>query len=149
MILFSDLGALLTVESEMPFAEAEFQFNSGIFDELMADGHGVSSHCGITPDAPVEPPMVFSDEFAVRKVKMDAVIDAEQYLVCSGRQGRRDWILGAYNAGFKESDVVVSFAYHSLPPEKRPPGLTDEYILLVGPMMTRCPLTSPSAFTSV
>jgi len=129
MNTFEPHGALLTVESEVPFSTAATEWNSDIFDQLMARGHGVGTHCDIVPDQPVLPPPEIAAQFSERKVLMDALIGEENNLGCSGGQGRNDWIVGAHLAGFKFVNGIVGFAFLSMPLDNRPDGWTDEYIL--------------------
>jgi hypothetical protein len=132
MDTFDAHGALLTIESEIPFSTMAKKVQSDIFDQLMARGHGVGTHCDITPDVPVIPTDEFSQEFVARKTLMDDLVGAENNLGCSGGQGRNDWIAGAHLAGFKFIDGVVGFGYLSMDEDKRPEGWTDDYILKEG-----------------
>ena len=132
MDVFDAHGALLTIESEIPFATAASAWDSDIFDRLMARGHGVGTHCDIGPDQPLVPIGEFAQQFIDRKAPMDALIGADNNLGCSGGQGRNDWILGADIAGFKYIAGIVGFAYLSMPLENRPEGWTDGHILIDG-----------------
>jgi len=132
MDTFDAHEALLTIESEIPFSTMAKKVQSDIFDQLIARGHGVGTHCDIKPDVPVIPVDEFSQEFAVRKAPMDDLVGAANNLGCSGGQGRNDWIAGAHLAGFKFIDGVVGFGYLSMDEDKRPEGWTDDYILKEG-----------------
>ncbi len=140
METFGAYDAKLTIESEIPFATAELQFETGIFGELLAAGHGVGTHCDITPNAPRVEPAVYAEEFRQRKTPMDMLIGAENNLGCSGGQGRSDWILGAHLAGFKFLDGTVAFGFLSMDEEDRPEGWTDDYILRQGHFHDNIPL---------
>ena len=62
MDTFEKFGALLTIESEIPFASAATQWNNDIFTRILERGHGVGTHCDIKADQPVLP----VEEFALR-----------------------------------------------------------------------------------
>jgi hypothetical protein len=128
MSTFDAHGAKLTIESEIPFSAAALEYGSDIFAELLAAGHGVGTHCDITPNAPRMETEAYAQEFIARKTPMDALIGVENNLGCSGGQSRSDWILGAHLAGFRYIDGPVAFGFLSMPEENRPEGWTDDYI---------------------
>jgi hypothetical protein len=140
MSTFAAHGAKLTVESEIPFSTAAIESGSEIFTELLESGHGVGTHCDITPGAPRMEAEAYAQEFIARKTPMDMLIGADNNLGCSGGQSRSDWILGAHLAGFRYVNGPVAFGFLSMPEENRPEGWTDEYILDEGHFHANIPL---------
>ena len=132
MDTFEKYDALLTIESEMPFAKAAIEWSSDIFQAILNRGHGAGTHCDISPLQPILSIEEFSEQFRERKVLMDTLIGVENNLGCSGGQGFNDWILGASAAGFKFIDGIVGYAFLSMPLEKRPAGWTNDYIIEQG-----------------
>lgn len=131
MGIFSELGAVMTVESEIPFAEKAIATNSSIFTELLDAGFGVGTHCDITPtlDLSAEEMAV---EFSARKAPMDTLIGAGNNLGCSGGGTRSDWVTAAHLAGFKYINGIVGFHYLPMGEEARPEGWTDDAIFKGG-----------------
>jgi len=129
MDLADEYGAILTFESEKPFARANALWNLNIMAEVRDRGFGVGTHCDIGFN---EPPMAvdkFAAMFAENKSLVDALIGAENNLGCSGGGSVNDWALAASQAGFKYLDGIVSMHYLSMPMENRPsPEFTDEFI---------------------
>jgi hypothetical protein len=129
MDLAAEYGALLTVESEKPFARANAKWNLNIMAEIRDRGFGVGTHCDIGFN---EPPMsveAFAVMFTENKSLVDALIGAENNLGCSGGGSVNDWALAAAQAGFKYLDGIVSMHYLSMPIQNRPgPEWTDEFI---------------------
>ena len=132
MDTFDKYDALLTIESEIPFAKAAIEWSSDIFQAILNRGHGAGTHCDISPLQPILSIEEFSEQFRERKVLMDTLIGVENNLGCSGGQGFNDWILGASAAGFKFIDGIVGYAFLSMPLEKRPAGWTNDYIIEQG-----------------
>ena len=129
MDLADEYGAILTFESEKPFARANALWNLNIMAEIRDRGFGVGTHCDIGFN---EPPMAvgkFAAMFVENKSLVDALIGAENNLGCSGGGSVNDWALAASQAGFKYLDGIVSMHYLSMPMENRP-GLewTDEFV---------------------
>ena len=128
MTLFEQEGGVMTVESEVPFATKELEMNEGIFDELLARGMGVGTHCDISSRLDISAEEM-AEEFRLRKAPMDQLVGAENNLGCSGGASESDWATAASMAGFKYLNGLVSFHYLSMPVEARPgPIWTDEYI---------------------
>ncbi|MBA4379511.1 MAG: hypothetical protein C0393_02295 [Anaerolinea sp.] len=129
MDLAEEYGAILTIESEKPFARGNTLWGVNIMAEVRDRGFGVGTHCDIGFN---EPPMAvdkFAAMFAENKSLVDALIGVENNLGCSGGGSVNDWALAASQAGFKYLDGGVSMRYLSMPMENRPgPEWTDEFI---------------------
>ncbi len=129
MDLADEYGAILTIESEQPFARANALWNLNMMAEVRDRGFGVGTHCDIGFN---EPPMSvnqFAAMFAENKSLVDALIGAENNLGCSGGGSVNDWALAASQAGFKYLDGIVGMHYLAMPLENRPgPEWTDEFI---------------------
>ncbi len=129
MDLADEYGAILTIESEQPFARANALWNLNIMAEIRDRGFGVGTHCDIGFN---EPPMSvnqFAAMFTENKSLVDALIGAENNLGCSGGGSVNDWALAASQAGFKYLDGIVGMHYLSMPLENRPNSTwTDDFI---------------------
>lgn len=129
MDLADEYEALLTIESEKPFARANTIWGINMMEEIMLRGHGVGTHC----DIGYRDPLMSVDEYAAlfteNKQLVDDLIGAENNRGCSGGGSRNDYVLAAHMAGFKYLDGIVSMHYLSMPMENRPgPEWTDAYI---------------------
>ncbi|MDP2624721.1 MAG: hypothetical protein Q8P27_00880, partial [Candidatus Peregrinibacteria bacterium] len=128
MDLAEEYGAILTIESEKPFARANVIWEYNIMEEIMNRGHGVGTHCDIgaqETDMSVEE---FTELFKENKELVDALVGEENNLGCSGGGSATDWVLAASAAGFKYIDGIVGFHYLAMPLSARPEGWTDAYI---------------------
>jgi hypothetical protein len=129
MDLAGEYEALITIESEKPFARANATWGVNILAEIQSRGFGVGTHCDIGYN---EPPMSVADYaamFTENKSLVDALIGAENNLGCSGGGSVNDWALAASQAGFKYLDGIVAMHYLSMPLENRPsPVWTDDFI---------------------
>jgi hypothetical protein len=129
MDLAQEYGAILTIESEKPFARANTIWNVNIMAEIRDRGFGVGTHCDIGFNEPPMPVNQFSAMFAENKALVDALIGSENNLGCSGGGSVNDWALAASQAGFKYLDGIVSMHYLSMPIKNRPdPVFTDAFI---------------------
>ncbi len=132
MDMADEYDAILTIESEQPFARANTLWDHNMMKEIMDRGHGVGTHCDLGPkytDNELNP-MEFSKAFAVNKALVDDLIGEENNHGCSGGNGMNDWVTAAEIAGFKYIDGIVARALLPIPQENRPdPTWTDEYIL--------------------
>ncbi|MFA4845822.1 MAG: hypothetical protein WC654_04660 [Patescibacteria group bacterium] len=120
--------AVLTFESEIPFAEGMLRFDDNVFQEALDRKMGIGSHCDISPK------IEFTDEemtreFQKRKDAVDAVVDPLQNLGCSGGGGPSDWYTGAVGAGFKHLDGLVGYHYLAMSLSERPVGWTNREII--------------------
>ncbi len=120
--------AILTFESEMPFARAMVKWGDNVFQEALDRGMGIGTHCDISPRRD------FSDEEMVdqvlqRKELVDAVVDSSENLGCAGAGGMADWYEGMVGAGFNYIDGTVGFHYLALPLSERPEGWDDKAII--------------------
>jgi hypothetical protein len=129
MDLAEEYGALLTIESEKPFARANTLWNLNIMVEIRDRGFGVGTHCDIGfNDSPMSVQQ-FSEMFIENKSLVDGLIGAANNLGCSGGGSVNDWAQAASLAGFKYLDGIVTMHYLSMPMENRPgPQWTDEFI---------------------
>jgi hypothetical protein len=133
MDLADEYGAILTIESEQPFAIANQTWDRNFMAEIMARGHGVGTHCDFGYHEELMTVEHYSLFFAENKALVDALVGSENNLGCSGGGGVNDWALAASLAGFKYIDGVVGMHYLAMPVENRPDATwTDEYILNIG-----------------
>ncbi len=133
MDLADEYGAILTIESEQPFAIANTTWNRNFMAEIVARGHGVGTHCDFGFRSELMPVEQYAQFFAENKALVDALVGPENNLGCSGGGGVNDWALAASMAGFKYIDGVVGMHYLSMPLENRPDSTwTDDYIRMVG-----------------
>jgi hypothetical protein len=130
MDLASEYGAVLTIESEQPFARANTIWNLNMMAEIRDRGFGVGTHCDFGFKDGLMPVEEFAANFRANKQLVDALVGAENNLGCSGGGSANDWAQAAGLAGFKYVDGIVSMHYLSMPLENRPgPVWTDAYIL--------------------
>ena len=122
-----DYDAILTFESERPFARAMDKWGVNIFQEALDRGMGIGTHCDINPRKK-RSTEEFASDILERKVLVDALVDSSENLGCAGAGGVSDWYGGMVLAGFKYIDGVVGFHYLAMPEKDRPEGWTDEAI---------------------
>ena len=132
MDMADEYDAILTIESEQPFARANTIWDHNMMKEIMDRGHGVGTHCDLGPkytDNELNA-IEFSKAFAINKALVDDLIGEENNHGCSGGNGINDWVTAAEIAGFKYIDGIVARSLLPIPQENRPdPTWTDEYIL--------------------
>jgi hypothetical protein len=129
MDLAEEYGAILTIESEKPFARANTTWNLNIMAEIQQRGFGVGTHCDIGYNEPAMSVDQFAAMFTENKALVDALIGAENNLGCSGGGSVNDWALAASQAGFKYLDGIVGMHYLAMPVASRPgPEWTDTFI---------------------
>lgn len=119
--------AILTFESEMPFARAMVKWDDNIFQEALDRGMGIGTHCDTTPRASYTDEELM-DQLSERKALIDAVVDSSENLGCAGAGGKPDWYAGMVGAGFKYINGIVGFHYLAMPLSARPAGWTDQAI---------------------
>lgn len=127
MDVADEYGAILTFESEKPFAKGSATFKDNVLKEALDRGHGVGTHCDVGPKVDLGTQAIIK-EFKDRKDLVDALVGAENNLGCSGGGGKSDWYAGAVGAGFSYLDGTVAFHYMALPQSERPTGWTDDAI---------------------
>jgi len=133
MNLADEYGAILTIESEQPFAVANVTWERNFMAEIVARGHGVGTHCDFGFRSDPMPVERYARFFAENKALVDALVGAENNLGCSGGGGANDWAQAASQAGFEYLDGVVGMYYLSMPLENRPDATwTDEFIFETG-----------------
>jgi len=133
MDLADEYGAILTIESEQPFAIANTTWNHNFMAEIVARGHGVGTHCDFGFQTDLMPVEQYARFFAENKALVDALVGPENNLGCSGGGGVNDWAQAAGMAGFKYLDGIVGMHYLAMPLENRPDNTwTDDYIRTVG-----------------
>jgi hypothetical protein len=128
MDLFEEYEAIVTVESEQPFARANHIWGVNVLQDVLDRGFGVGTHCDFGVNEPDMSPEKYSEMYKENKKLVDDLVGAENNKGCSGGWGPNDWVLGAALGGFDYLDAVVGFAYLSMPLESRPDGWTDEFI---------------------
>ena len=128
MDLAEEYDAILTLETETPFAEGMVNFGDNVFLEAMQRGHGVGTHCDTSPQSKfTDEEMV--EEASKRKVLVDNLVGAENNLGCSGLGGWGDWYVGATGAGFDYINGIVGFHYMAMPRQTWPEGWDIQSIL--------------------
>ncbi|MBI4598961.1 hypothetical protein HY734_02055 [Candidatus Uhrbacteria bacterium] len=125
--LAEDYDAVITIESEIPMAEAMIKWDDNLLQEALDRGQGVGTHCDIDPKTEFTTEEMIQ-EFALRKAAVDALVDPSENLGCAGGGGPSDWYVGAIGAGFKYLDGIVGFHYLALPISERPDGWIDRTI---------------------
>ncbi|PJA46152.1 hypothetical protein CO174_00735 [Candidatus Uhrbacteria bacterium CG_4_9_14_3_um_filter_50_9] len=120
--------AVLTFETEIPFAEGMVNFNDNVFQEALDRGMGIGTHCDIGPQRRLSTEGIIQ-EFLERKQAVDVLVDANENLGCAGGGGRSDWYEGAVGAGFVYISGMVGFHYLAMPASLRPEGWSDQVIL--------------------
>ncbi len=128
MVYADEYDAVLTFESEIPFAEGMLRFDHNVFQEALDHGMGIGSHCDISPKIDFTDEEMIA-EFQKRKDAVDALVDPLENLGCSGGGGLGDWYTGAVGAGFKYIDGTVGYHYLAMPLSQRPEGWTNKAIL--------------------
>jgi hypothetical protein len=129
MNMADEYGALLTIESEKPFAIANDRWGRNFMQEIVERGHGAGTHCDIGYNEPHMSVADFEAMFTENKSLVDTLIGAGNNLGCSGGGSVNDWALAASQAGFKYLDGIVAMHYLSMPIENRPSLVwTDDFI---------------------
>jgi len=108
MDLADEYDAILTIESEKPFARANTIWDHNIMAEIVERGHGVGTHCDIGATELME----YEDFVAAlseNKELVDELVGEENNKGCSGAGGPNDWVQGALDAGFEYIDGLVGF----------------------------------------
>ncbi|MFA4815386.1 MAG: hypothetical protein WC924_03270 [Candidatus Gracilibacteria bacterium] len=130
MDLAEEYDAILTVESEEPFARANSVWDLNIMKEVLDRGHGVGTHCDIGGIGQKQLTLEEQiSEMKVNKKLVDDLVGAENNHGCSGAGGYTDWAQAAAAAGFNYLDGIVSMHLLAIPEENRPDTIwTDAYI---------------------
>lgn len=124
MDLAEEYGAVLTIESEQPFAEAQVKWGRNVMQEILDRGHGVGTHCdrGNRGDGTYEE---FVEELKFVKSLVDDLVGEQNNLGCSGAGGPIDWAQALAEAGFSYVDGLVGFHMLAFPLSERPAGWDD------------------------
>lgn len=120
--------AVITIESEIPMAEAMIKWSDNLLQEALDRGQGIGTHCDISPKIEFTDAEMI-EEFAKRKAAVDALVDPGENLGCAGGGGKSNWYAGAVGAGFKYLDGIVGYHYLALPLSQRPQGWDDRAII--------------------
>lgn len=131
MDLADEVGAVLSIESEQPFALACAKWGLNFMQEVLDRGHGVETHCdlGSSYTRIKMSPVQYSEAFKENKDLVDALVGAENNIGCSGGPGVNDWAIAASIAGFKFINGIVGGHLLAIPYENRPGEIwTDEYL---------------------
>lgn len=131
MDLAEEYDAILTIESEEPFARANTTWGISIMKEVLDRGHGVGTHCdigGLGQKKLTQAQQIL--QMKANKELVDELVGAENNHGCSGAAGSNDWAQAAVEAGFDYINGIVSMHLLAIPEENRPDdGLwTDDYI---------------------
>lgn len=123
-----EYDATITIESEIPMAEAMVKWGDNLLQEALDAGQGVGTHCDTTPSARFSDPEII-EEISLRKAAVDALVDASENLGCAGAGGFGDWYVGMVGAGFKYIDGLVGFHYLAMDESELPNGWNYRSIL--------------------
>lgn len=130
MDLAEEYDAILTVESEKPFARANTIWDVEIMKEVLDRGHGVGTHCDIGGVGQREidlEQMIF--QLKENKKLVDDLVGAENNHGCSGAAGKNDWAIAMFEAGFDYINGMVGMHLLALPEAERPgTEWTDEFL---------------------
>lgn len=130
MDLADEYDAILTIESEKPFALANEIWGYNMMAAIMNRGHGVGTHCDIAAKERDLTPEELTQRFLENKELVDNLIGAENNHGCSGGGSANDWVTAATSAGFDYINGIVGFHLLAIPQKDRPdPTWDNEYIL--------------------
>lgn len=130
MDLAEEYGAILTIETEKPFAKANTLWDLNIMKEVLDRGHGVGTHCDVGgPKGEKLDPKVFAEQIKENKSLVDALVGAENNRGCSGAGGYSDWAQAMVLAGFDYVNGIVGMHLLAVPQNERPMAWTDRDIL--------------------
>ncbi|NRA09936.1 MAG: hypothetical protein HRU02_17395 [Myxococcales bacterium] len=132
MTLAEANGAILTIETEQPFARANVTWKRNFLQEILNRNHGVGTHCDVGYGDPSMSQRDYERELRVNKTLVDDLVGATHNTGCSGAGGDVDWVRGLANAGFEYVDGVVGMHYMPTRPWSRPAGYTNEAIRFDG-----------------
>ncbi|MDG1950434.1 MAG: hypothetical protein P8J32_06510 [bacterium] len=116
-----EYDAVLTIESEVPMAEAMVIWGDNLLQEALDAGQGIGTHCDITPSARFTDAEMI-EEISLRKAAVDVLVDPSENLGCAGAGGYGDWYEGMIGAGFKYIDGLVGFHYLAMHERELPEG---------------------------
>lgn len=131
MDLADEYDAVLTIESEKPFARANTIWGHNMMKEIFDRGHGVGTHCDFGKRYTDEEMSAaeYAKNFEENKKLVDDLIGVENNHGCSGGAGASDWLRAAQMAGFDYVDGIVAWHVLPIPYESRPDLIwTDEYL---------------------
>jgi hypothetical protein len=121
MDLAEEYGAILTIESEKPFAKASNIWGVNIMKEVLDRGHGVGTHCDLGgPNNKKETVEQLTEEMKENKELVDELVGSENNHGCSGGGGYADWAQAAVNAGFDYINGIVGMHLLAVPQKNRP-----------------------------
>lgn len=127
MDLADEYNAILTFESEKPFAIANSTWDLNIMREIVEKGHGGGTHCDIGANK-----LMDYDDFVAALIENKALVDdligKENNKGCSGAGGPNDWVQGALDAGFIYINGLVGFHLLAFDQEDRLEDWTNQYI---------------------
>jgi hypothetical protein len=124
-----EYDATITIESEIPMAEAMVKWGENLLQEALDAGQGVGTHCDTTPSARFSDAEII-EEISLRKAAVDALVDASENFGCAGAGGFGDWYVGMVEAGFKYIDGLVGFHYLAMDESEYPDGWDVELIMM-------------------
>ena len=124
MDIAEQYGAILTIETEEPFARANVKWDRNVMQEILDRGHGVGSHCdrGNNNASSYED---FVQQLTTIKGLVDDLVGPEHNRGCSGAGSPFDWAQGLVEAGFEYVDGIVGFHMLAFPLSERPSGWDD------------------------
>lgn len=133
MDLAEEYEAILTIESEKPFARANTLWGLNIMKEVLDRGHGVGTHCDVGgPTGAEKSPEEFAKEILENKELVDALVGAENNHGCSGSGGYSDWAQAMVIAGFDYVNGIVGMHLLAVPEKERPMAWDDKFIMREG-----------------
>ena len=132
--------AVITVESEKPFAMANVKWKRNVMQEILDRGHGVGTHCDVGYGDPKMSQTDYERELAFNKALVDGLVGSDNNTGCSGGGGEPDWVAGLANTGFEYVDGVVGMHFLPTLPWTRPEGYTDYAIRFEGLFHSQIPV---------
>ncbi len=127
MDLAEEYGAILTIESEKPFARANTKWDDNLMAEALERGHGVGTHCDIGGREKLDYDE-FVNQLKENKQLVDDLVGAENNMGCSGAGGPNNWVQAALDAGFTYIDGLVGFHLLAFDEENRVEPWDDQKI---------------------
>lgn len=116
-----EYDATITIESEIPMAEAMVKWGENLLQEALDAEQGVGTHCDTTPTERFTVAELI-EELTARQEAVNALVDPSENLGCAGAGGVADWYEGMVGAGFKYIGGLVGFHYLAMDESTYPAG---------------------------
>ena len=132
MDLADEWDAILSIESEVPFARANARWGVNFMRMIRNRGHGVGTHCDVGYGDGRMSQEEYEAELTFNKTLVDDLVGEGNNTGCSGAGGDLDWVEGLANAGFEYVNGVVGMHYLPMEDSERPDGYTNGAIYTGG-----------------